>query len=125
MIKKISIVSILTFILLTLTSCSVQNGTVIKGTLKATNNSIEGKYESFDGKYYKKLKLNKSDTLESNSVVNITDGDIQLLLLDEENNEISNLKDEKTITIPEDGYYYFTAVAKNHSGDFKLNWNIK
>lgn len=125
MIKKVSIVSILTFILLILTSCTVQNGTIISGTLKATNNSIEGDYKSFDGKYYKKLKLNKSDTLESSSVIHTIDGNIQLLLLDDKDNEVTNLKDEKTIIIPEDGYYYFTAVAENHSGDFKLNWIIK
>lgn len=120
-IRKSAIVCIFIFSLLFI-SCSVQSGLIINGDLNSTQNQIEGNYTSFNGEYYKKVKLSKFDNISWVSNTETTDGQIELYLLNKDKEIIADLKDNNSIEIPESGHYFFKAIAKKHSGSFKVVW---
>ena len=95
------------------------------GNLKGNSNYIEGNYNSFNGKYFSKVKLNDGDTVEYQTSINTDDGSMKLVLLDEKKNVLVNLESTGLIEIIEDGSYYFMAIGDHHKGSFKAEWSIK
>lgn len=123
--KKISIIILLMITLALFTSCTGGSYTMTMGNLKGNSNYIEGKYNSFNGKYFSKVKLNDGDTVEYQTAINTNDGNMNLVLLDKEKNVLLNLEATGEIEITEDGSYYFMAIGDHHKGSFKVAWNVK
>lgn len=123
--KRLSIVVFLIFSFTLFVSCSIQNGLLVNGNINSTKTSMNGSYEKFTGKYYKKIKFNKGDFLECTVNITTNKGELLLLLLDKDDNIVADLKDTTNIEIPQNGYYRFTAIGINHSGDFEIGWSKK
>lgn len=123
--KKISIIILLMITLALFTSCTGGSYTMTMGNLKGNSNHIEGKYNSFNGKYFSKVKLNDGDTVEYQTSINTNDGNMNLVLLDKEKKVLLNLEATGEIEITEDGSYYFMAIGDHHKGSFKVAWNVK
>ncbi|HHD2754306.1 TPA: hypothetical protein ACOTG0_003160 [Clostridium perfringens] len=123
--KRLSVVVFLIFSFTLFVSCSVQNGLLMNGDINSTKTSMNGSYEKFTGKYYKKIKFNKGDLLECTVNSTTNKGELILLLLDKDDNIVADLKDTTNIEISQNGYYYFTAIGINHSGDFEIEWSKK
>lgn len=123
--KKISIIILLMITLALFTSCTGGSYTMTMGNLKGNSNYIEGNYNSFNGKYFSKVKLNDGDTVEYQTSINTDDGSMKLVLLDEKKNVLVNLESTGLIEIIEDGSYYFMAIGDHHKGSFKAEWSIK
>lgn len=120
--KKLFIFITLTLMINLILSCSVHSGVITKGDLKSTKNSIEGNYDNFNGKFYKKVKLNKGDKLNFTVNNTINSGELKLLLMDKDDNVLVDLNNSNNFEIKDSGYYFFTALANDHSGDFKVQW---
>lgn len=93
-----------------------------------TKSSMKMIYKSFDGEKYRILNLNSGDTLDVNIDVTTKSGDLNVFILDNNNNEIYNVKNPdkvitKSIDIKEDGKYTIKVEGK-HSGSYKINWDI-
>lgn len=112
------------FILSILTSCSVMNGVITFGKVDSGKNYIEGKYNSFNGSYYKKVKLKKGDNIACEISSRTDAGSIQLLLEDEEGNTVADLLQISIVDIDKDGDYRFIAIANEHSGSFQVEWKV-
>ncbi|SCJ94992.1 Uncharacterised protein [uncultured Clostridium sp.] len=123
--KKISIIILLMITLALFTSCTGGSYTMTMGNLKGNSNYIEGNYNSFNGKYFSKVKLNDGDTVEYQTSINTDAGSMKLVLLDEKKNVLVNLESTGLIEIIEDGSYYFMAIGDHHKGSFKAEWSIK
>ena len=123
--KKISIIILLMITLALFTSCTGGSYTMTMGNLKGNSNYIEGNYNSFNGKYFSKVKLNDGDTVEYQTSINTDDGSMKLVLLDEKKNVLVNLESTGLIEITEDWSYYFTAIGDHHKGSFEVEWSIK
>lgn len=111
--------------MLLFTSCTGGSYTMTVGSLNGNSKHIEGKYNSFNGKYYSRVKLSEGDTVEYTASCSTNSGIIDLLLLDKKKNVVADLQATNSVDIVEDGYYYFTAIADHHSGSFKAEWSIK
>ncbi|MGL5379089.1 hypothetical protein [Clostridium sp.] len=123
--KKYLLILSLIFSLMVFVSCTVQSGVITIGSLDSGKDYIKGNYEKFNGEYYKMIKLKKGDKIELSTNFNTKNGEIKLLLLDKDENEVLDLKNTTSFEVLDDGYYYFKAIAENHSGDFEMKWNIK
>lgn len=123
--KKISIIILLMITLALFTSCTGGSYTMTMGNLKGNSNYIEGNYNSFNGKYFSKVKLNDGDTVEYQTSINTDAGSMKLVLLDEKKNVLVKLESTGLIEIIEDGSYYFMAIGDHHKGSFKAEWSIK
>lgn len=123
--KKMSLIIILILSMLLFISCTGGSYTMTMGSLNGDSKHIEGKYNSFNGKYYSRIKLSKGDTIEYTSSYNTNSGEIDLVLLDKEKNVVADLQTTNSVDIVEDGYYYFTAIGDHHSGSFKVEWDRK
>lgn len=126
--KIISLASIfiLSFILV---SCSRGSAKTIKSTEVNMPNSISLSHGSFDGYKYRKLKLKEGQKITLNTEVTTEKGELSIKLLDDNGNELYNVKndkekDSKTIEIKEDGKYKLQIEGK-HSGTCKIDWDIE
>lgn len=123
--KKIALIIMLIVSLFLFTSCTGGSYTMTVGSLKGDSSHIEGKYNSFNGKYYSRVKLKSEDTVEYKTLCSTESGKLDLLLLDKDKNVIVDLQATNSVDIVEDGYYYFIAVADHHKGSFKAEWSVK
>ncbi len=93
-----------------------------------TKSSMKMIYKSFSGEKYRILNLNSGEKLDVNIDVTTKSGDLNVSILDNDNNEIYSVKNPsevitKSIDIKEDGKYTIK-VEGNHSGSYKINWDI-
>lgn len=123
--RKISIIILLMITLTLFTSCTGGSYTMTIGSLNGNSKHIEGKYNSFNGKYFSKVKLKDGDSVEYQTSINTDDGSMKLVLLDEKKSVLVNLESTGLIEITEDGNYYFTAIGDHHKGSFEVEWSIK
>lgn len=123
--KKISLIATLIITLVLFTSCTGGSHTMTMGSLNGNSKHIEGKYNSFNGKYFSKVKLKDGDSVDYQTSITTDGGSIKLVLLDEKKNVLTNLESTGVVEITEDGYYYFTAIADHHKGSFNVEWDIE
>lgn len=123
--KKISLIATLIITLVLFTSCTGGSYTMTMGSLNGNSKHIEGKYNSFNGKYFSKVKLKDGDSVDYQTSITTDGGSIKLVLLDEKKNVLTNLESTGVVEITEDGYYYFTAIADHHKGSFNVEWDIE
>lgn len=123
--KKVSLIATLIITLVLFTSCTGGSYTMTMGSLNGNSKHIEGKYNSFNGKYFSKVKLKDGDSVDYQTSITTDGGSIKLVLLDEKKNVLTNLESTGVVEITEDGYYYFTAIADHHKGSFNVEWDIE
>lgn len=93
-----------------------------------TKSSMKMIYKSFDGEQYKTLNLKSGQKLEVNIDVTTKSGELNVLILDKDKNEIYSVKNpsekiSKSIDIKESGKYTIK-VAGKHSGSYRIYWDI-
>lgn len=123
--RKISLIATLIITLVLFTSCTGGSYTMTMGSLNGNNKHIEGKYNSFNGKYFSKVKLKDGDSVTYQTSITTDGGSIKLVLLDEKKDVLINLESTGLVEITEDGYYYFTAIADQHKGSFNVEWVVE
>lgn len=123
--RKVLIITLLIITLALFISCTGGSYTMTVGSLNGNGKHIEGKYNSFNGKYFSKVKLEEGDIVEYQTSITTDDGSMELVLLDKNKNVLLNLEPTGSIEITEDGYYYFTALGDHHKGSFEVEWSIK
>lgn len=117
-------------IIILLTKCSNNDGNYKTKKAKdySSKSSMEMTYKSFKGYKYKSLKLNRDDELALNIELNNEGGDLAISLIDEDDHTLYKTKNidnslVQTIVIPHDGKYKIQ-VEGDHSGGFKIRWNV-
>lgn len=94
-----------------------------------SNSYMKMIYKSFDGYKYKKININKGEKLKLNIDVTTKDGELEVLVLNENNDEIystTNPKKEinKEIKIDKDGKYTIKIDGDEHSGSYDVEWKL-
>lgn len=104
------------------------NATTVMSIGSNTKSSMRMIYKSFNGEQYKTLNLKSGQKLDVNIDVTTKSGELNVLVLDKDNNEIYSIKNpsekiSKSIDIKESGKYTIK-VAGKHSGSYRINWDI-
>lgn len=117
-------------IIILLTKCSNNDGNYKTKKSKdySSKSSMEMTYKNFKGYKYKSLKLNRDDELALHIELNNEGGDLAISLIDEDDQTLYQTKNidnslVQTIVIPHDGKYKIQ-VEGDHSGGFKIRWNV-
>lgn len=117
-------------IIILLTKCSNNDGNYKTKKAKdySSKSSMEMTYKNFKGYKYKSLKLNRDDELALHIELNNEGGDLAISLIDEDDQTLYQTKNidnslVQTIVIPHDGKYKIQ-VEGDHSGGFKIRWNV-
>lgn len=108
--------------------CTGGSSIQIKCSENNTKNSMEMKYSKFKGNKFTQIDLKEGEELTLNFDVETKEGELSVLLTDKEGNELfketnPNESLSKTISINKTGKYK-VMVQGNHSGNFKVSWDI-
>ena len=127
---KLLLLLCILIIIVLLNKCSTTDGNYKTSKAKehSSKSSIEMTYKSFKGYKYKILKLDMDDQLTLNIKVENEGGNLAILLIDEDDHtlyKIENIDNSliQTIVIPHDGKYKIQ-VEGDHSGSFKISWDV-
>jgi hypothetical protein len=132
MVKKTKLLLLLCIliIILLLIKCSNNDGNYksSKSSEHSSKSSMEMTYKSFKGYKYKTLKLAFDDELTINIKVKTEGGNLAISLIDEDDRTLykaENIDNSlvQTIVIPHDGEYKIQ-IEGDHSGSFKISWNV-
>lgn len=110
-----------------LVGCSGGSYKIIKGSIDHTQDSIEGSYSQFNGRYFNSLKLEEGTTMRINFEEHTEEGSITMQLLDMDDNVLLTLEEaseNKDIKIEKTGKYQVRVSGSNHKGDFKVSWAV-
>ncbi|EJO5349166.1 hypothetical protein NRP93_003324 [Clostridium botulinum] len=126
---KIIVPMITLLITVILVGCSGGSYKTIKSKENNTQNSMEMSYSEFKGYKFTSIKLKKGDRLNLNIDVNTEEGNLEILLLDENDKALFKVKNpekpvNKTININKDSTYKIKVDGK-HKGSYKITWDIK
>ncbi|QVK18715.1 hypothetical protein KHQ81_03110 [Mycoplasmatota bacterium] len=122
--KKVFLSFIMIFFLLFISGCSNNSYYIERGNVSATSHYIEGSYKTFDGDYHKNIKLEEGDIVQFHFESTTNKGTI-LSEIYFQDQLISTIQDKCEVTIDTTGTYEVTVIADNHSGSFKVSWEIK
>ncbi|WP_346937613.1 hypothetical protein [uncultured Clostridium sp.] len=127
---KLLLLLCILIIILLLNKCSTTDGNykTSKSKEHSSKSSMEMTYKSFKGYKYKTLKLDMDDELTLNIKVENKGGNLAISLIDEDDRMLyknENIDNSliQTIVIPHDGKYKIQ-VEGDHSGSFKISWNV-
>ncbi|WP_346917489.1 hypothetical protein [Clostridium sp.] len=127
---KLLLLLCILIIILLLNKCSATDGNYKTSKAKehSSKSSMEMTYKSFKGYKYKTLKLDLNDQLTLNIKVENEGGNLAISLIDEDDRMLyknENIDNSliQTIVIPHDGKYKIQ-VEGEHSGSFKISWNV-
>jgi len=127
---KLLLLLCILIIILLLNKCSAADGNYKTSKAKehSSKSSMEMIYKSFKGYKYKTLKLDLNDQLTLNIKVENEGGNLAISLIDEDDRMLyknENIDNSliQTIVIPHDGKYKIQ-VEGDHSGSFKISWNV-
>lgn len=127
---KLLLLLCILIIILLLNKCSDTDGNYKTSKAKehSSKSSMEMTYKSFKGYKYKTLKLDLNDQLTLNIKVENEGGNLAISLIDEDDRMLyknENIDNSliQTIVIPHDGKYKIQ-VEGDHSGSFKISWNV-
>lgn len=98
-------------------------------TEQNTNNSMQATYSDFEGYKFTSIKLKNGDELNLNVNVTTKEGNLKIILIDENGNELFKTENPKeqvaqTIKINKDGTYKIKVQGK-HQGSYNIAWNVK
>lgn len=104
------------------------NANTVMSIASSTKSSMKMIYKSFDGEKYKTLNLKSGQKLDVNIDVTTESGELTVLILDKDKNEIYSVKNpsekiSKSIDIKESGKYTIKVEGK-HSGSYRIDWDI-
>lgn len=129
--KRIWLITILLGLFFLLSGCNFTGGSYSTTISKENNgkNNMEMIYSNFSGYRYTRLKLKAEDEIELKIQVNTDSGNLKVAMIDPNENEIFSVENPenqvvKKIKIDTDGKYEIK-VQGNHSGSYKIKWNIK
>ena len=116
-------------LILSIVGCSGGSYSTLKSIENNTDTSMKMSYSKFNGGKFRTLKLKSGDILNFNANVNTTSGNLSICVLDENGTELYKADTPKSplsesINISKDGTYKIKITAKNHSGDYDINWKI-
>jgi len=127
---KLLLLLCILIIILIINKCSATDGNykTRKAKEHTSKSSMEMTYKSFKGYKYKTLKLDSNDQLTINIKVENEGGNLAISLIDEDDRMLyknENIDNSliQTIVIPHDGKYKIQ-VEGDHSGSFKISWNV-
>ncbi len=127
---KLLLILCILIIIMLFTKCSYNDGNykAIKSKEHSSKNSMEMTYKKFKGYKYKYLRLDVDDELTINIKVKNEGGNLAISLIDEDDRTLyktENIDNSliQTIVIPHNGKYKIQ-VEGDHSGNFKISWNV-
>ncbi len=99
--------------------------TILRGGIETSETYMKGRYERFNGNYFRNLNLEKGDTLTFNLEVNSNKDSLNIRLENKNGEEVFNIEDNTVVNIKKSDSYRVVAIGDNHKGDFFLTWQIK
>ncbi|QVK18714.1 hypothetical protein KHQ81_03105 [Mycoplasmatota bacterium] len=121
--KKLVMTFMLMISLLIISGCSGGSYKITVGNLDTTSNSIQGSYKTFDGNYFKTVKLEEGDVIHFHFRETTKKGTIKAKLLLNDK-VITMIEDDSEVTIDKKGSYKVKVYADNHGGTFTVSWDI-
>lgn len=125
MTKKLGIFFIMVLMVSNLVSCSGGSYRITIGEINSTQNVMSGKYNSFSGYYFKKVKLEDGENLKVAFSVDTEKGILNAKVIDSDGKTIKTLSTGETVTINQPGQYKLQVEGDKHKGNFTLCWKIK
>lgn len=125
MLKKAGNLFVILLMFAVLAGCSGGSRVITVGDIDITENSMQGKYSSFTGNYYKNVKLEEGDTLTVTLSVHTEKGELTAEVLGSDGNQIAVVEPGETVIIQDPGKYKLQAKGKKHKGNFTLSWEIE
>lgn len=120
--KKVGAVCLLVLLLSNLIACSGGSYAISVGEVESTKNSIVGEYNSFSGKYFKKVHLKEGESYTITFSVTTEKGELIAKVIDSNGETLETLSAGDTFTLNEFGRYKLQVEGEKHRGSFTLSW---
>lgn len=92
------------------------------------DNHMEAKFKYFDGKETDIEKFKEGSTVSFNYTINISEGNLKLEIVDDEDNVIAKSKDkagEVSFKVDKTQNYKINLIADKSKGNYSITWDEK
>lgn len=119
--KKALILMMILVLCMLICGCTITSGVFTGFSRQSSDTSISASYLSFNGSMTKRLSLKEDETLRF--AYEGRDG--LRAIVEQGSNELCDISDGCTFTVPAQGTYDFTVEGNAQDGAFSLSWEIE